>query len=161
MRTISEKSLLNAALFYLRRHAASRAQLALVLERKARRVLRERGGDLGEARALIERVVARVEGAGYVDDARLAAERRGALQRQGRSRRMIRAKLLQKRLPPALVERETAFDAEAELEAAQTHVRRKRLGKVPEKRRADLASLVRAGFSPDVARRALQLTVPT
>lgn len=105
--------------------------------------------------------VARVDAAGYVDDARLAAAKRSALQRQGRSRRMIRLLLTRKRLPPALVERESAISPEEELEAALLHARRKRLGREPDRRQADLANLVRAGFASDVAKRALQATVPT
>lgn len=161
MRSISERSLANAALFYLRRYSASRKQLAQVLERKAKRVLKEKGGDLAEARGLIAQVVSRMETAGYVDDARLAEAKRASLLRRGKGARAIRVALTQKGLPPEVVAGASRVSAEEEAEAAQALVRRRRLGRDPQRRQKDLAVLMRAGFGFDVAKRALQATVPT
>jgi regulatory protein len=138
VRRISEKSVANAALFYLRRYAASRKRLTQVLTRKARRV---KGGSMDEALRVIPLVVERMVRAGYVDDERLATATAASLNRSGKSARMIALKLRLKGLPPRKIA------PEDELEAARTLVR---------KRKADLKKLARAGFSFDVAKRALQ-----
>jgi len=138
VRRISEKSVANAALFYLRRYAASRKRLTQVLWRKAKRV---KGGSLDEARRVIPLVVERMVRAGYLDDERLATATAASLNRAGKSGRMIALKLRLKGLPPRKI------SPEDELEAARTLVR---------KRKADLKKLARAGFSFDVAKRALQ-----
>lgn len=155
MRSISERSLVNAALFYLRRYSASRRRLAEVLERKAKRVLKEKGGDLAEARALIAQVVARMETAGYVDDARLAEAKRASLLRRGRGARAIRAALQQQGLAPEVVAGAARVTQEEELDAARALVARRKLGRAAERRQKDLAVLLRAGFGYDVAKRAL------
>jgi regulatory protein len=138
VRRISEKSVANAALFYLRRYAASRKRLEQVLLRKVKRV---KGGSVEDGRRHITVVVERMVRAGYVDDERLATATASSLNRQGKSARMIALKLRLKGLPPRRI------SAEDELEAARTMVRR---------RKADLVKLARAGFSFDVAKRALR-----
>jgi regulatory protein len=138
VRRISEKSVANAALFYLRRYAASRKRLEQVLLRKVRRV---KGGSVEDGRRHIAVVVERMIRAGYVDDERLATATAASLNRQGKSARMISLKLRLKGLPPRRI------SPEDELEAARTMVRR---------RKADLVKLARAGFSFDVAKRALR-----
>ena len=155
MRSISERSLVNAALFYLRRYSASRRRLAEVLERKARRVLKEKGGEIAEARALIAQVVARMETAGYVDDARLAEAKRISLLRRGRGGRAIRAALQKQGLAPEVVAGAARVTPEEELDAARALVLRRKLGRAAERRQKDLAVLLRAGFGYDVAKRAL------
>ncbi len=161
MRKVTEQSLANAALFYLRRYSASRRQLGLVLTRKVKRVLREKGGELAPAQALIERVVERMVTAGYVDDARLAEAKRASLLRRGKGARAIRVTLQRKGLPAELVAQASRVSADEEFAAAQALVRRRKLGRDAERRQKDLGVLVRAGFSYDVARRALQATTPT
>lgn len=161
MRRLSEQSLTNAALFYLRRFSASRKGLTQVLERKVRRYIREKGGDFETAKPLIDQVVSRMVSTGYVDDARLAEAKTASLHRQGKSSRVIRLKLEQKGIERELAAQSSSTTPERELEAARTLVRKKKLGADPERRRKDLAVLMRAGFSYDVAKRALGPTVPT
>lgn len=161
MRRLNEQSLTNVALFYLRRFSASRKGLTQVLERKVRRYIREKGGDLSEAKPLIESVVDRMVSTGYVDDARLAEAKTASLHRQGKSSRVIRLKLRQKGIEPELAAQSSSTTPERELEAALTLVRKKKLGTKPERRQKDFAVLMRAGFSYDVAKRALGATVPT
>lgn len=157
MRHLTEKSLTNAALFYLRRHAASRAQLLRVLERKARRAAKEQGVEV--PRKAIDAVVSRMVTAGYVDDERLAVARTSSLRRSGRSTRLIRLKLRQKGIAPEIVEAATRCDPADEEAAAHVLARRKRLGQYgppasrPERRLRDLAALARAGFSFALAKR--------
>jgi regulatory protein len=143
VRRISEQSVANAALFYLRRYAASRKRLTQVLVRKVKRV---KGGSLEDGLRVIDVVVERMARAGYIDDERLAAATAASLHRQGKSVRMIGLKLRLKGLP------QLKLDRAQDLEAAQTLVRRRKLG--PD----DLAVLARAGFSFDVAKRALGIT---
>ena len=155
MRNLSVKSLTNVALFYLRRYCASRKGLTRVLDRKVKRHLREKGGELDEARALIEQVVCAMVTAGYVDDASLAESKSATLHRQGKSSRVIQLKLREKGIEPELAARAAVSTPERELEAAQTLVRKKKLGVSAERQRKDFAVLMRAGFSYAVAKRVL------
>jgi len=168
VRRLTEKSLTNVALFYLRRHAASVKQLEAVLTRRVRRAERALGEPL-PLRDAIARVVQRCVDAGYLDDRRLAQGRTESLRRAGKSTRLIRQELKQKGLAPSLVDEVTKATAGQELEAALALARRKRVG--PYRRgqldRAgrlkELAVLARAGFSFGVAKQVVdaQRTVPT
>ncbi|MHB8873821.1 MAG: regulatory protein RecX [Myxococcaceae bacterium] len=159
MRRLSEKSLTNSALFYLRRYSASVMQLRKVLQRRVKRALKERGGDAAQAQAWLDLVVERMVRAGYLDDERLAVAKTASLRRAGKSTRAIRAKLRTKGLPAGLVERATQGGRAADEEAVWTVARKKKLGVFrPEAarrdlRQKDLATLARAGFSYDLAKR--------
>lgn len=168
MRRLSEQSLGNAALHYLRRYSASRKGLAQVLERKVKRHVREKGGELDAARPMIEAVVERMVKAGYVDDARLAESKAQSLHRQGKSVRVVRLKLRQKGIDAETISHATQANAQSEREAADNLVRRKKLGRDPLRAKKDLGVLMRAGFSYGVAKEALNaagsagyFTVPT
>lgn len=159
MRRLSEQSLGNAALFYLRRYSASRKGLTQVLERKVKRFVREKGGDVEATAVMIDAVVERMVKSGYVDDARMAESKAGSLHRAGKSVRMIRLKLRQKGIEPEVVASVTsASTPDTELEAALTLVKKKRLGRDPERRQKDLAVLMRAGFGYAIAKKALSPT---
>lgn len=153
MRKLSEKSLGNVALHYLRKHSASRKGLVQLLERKIKRQ-----GDvaLSEAKAIIDQVVARMVQAGYLDDARMAESKTASLHRQGKSSRVIELKLREKGIDPALAKKSAITTPEIEFESACMLVKRKRLGVDPERKQKDFAVLMRAGFSSDVARQALK-----
>lgn len=157
MRRLSERSLMNAALFYLRRYAASEAQLVRVLTRKARRRAKDAGDEATDVTTLVRAVVARVVSAGYVDDARLAAAKVASLHRAGKSRRAIRVALRTKGLGERADEALSAA-APSDEDAAWTLARKKRLGpfRTPssraERRAKDLAALARAGFPFSVAK---------
>jgi len=157
MRHLTEKSLTNAALFYLRRFAASEAQLKRVLERKAKRAAKDKGEE--PPLAVVQQVVQRMARNGYVDDARLATTRTASLRRGGRSTRMIRLKLRQKGLAPSLIEEATRCPDDDEEAAARTWAKKKKLGAFglastrKERRPKDLAVLARAGFSFAIARK--------
>ena len=112
-------------------------------------------------------------GAGVVDDAAYAESRARALGRGGRSRRAIEAHLLQHGVAPELVQASLPEDRDAELGAALMQARRRRIGPFappgcndeggndaggdPLARAKALAMLARAGFSREVAERALDL----
>lgn len=152
---LSEKTMTNVALLYLRRHSASRQGLVRVLENKVRRHLREFGGELEPARALIAQVVERMVKTGYVNDARMAESKTASLHRQGKSSRAIELKLREKGIGSALAKKSAISTPEQECEAAGMLVKKKRLGVDPERKKKDLGVLLRAGFSFDVAKQAL------
>ncbi|MFD2233696.1 regulatory protein RecX [Phaeospirillum tilakii] len=148
-----------AALHYLERFASSRANLRRVLLTKARRSLAHHGGEREEAEALIEAVIARLAGLGYLDDAAYAEMKTASLIRRGGSRRAIQAKLAAKGVAAETVRAALEeFDPEAERAAAWALARRRRLGpfRPPAARAAhrdrDLAALARAGFPGEIAR---------
>ena len=139
------------ALWYLERYGGSEAKLRRTLGKRVRRSVNELDTDPAEGREAVEQVVAKMRRLGYLDDAKLARQRAQTLSRRGKSRRAIQADLYRQGLDTdvdALLE-ETGHD---ELESARAFVRKRRLGT---DRNRDLAKLARAGFSYDVARRAL------
>ncbi len=156
---ITPSYLENAALHYLERYSSSRANLRRVLMRKVDRSLAHWGGERDEAAPLVEALIAKLAGLGYLDDAAYAEIKVRGLRRKGASARLISATLAAKG-----VEAETAAAAlaeqepDAELAAAFTLARRRRLGpyrpadKRAEFRAKDLATLGRAGFSWETAR---------
>lgn len=152
---LSEKTMTNVALLYLRKHSASQHGLVRVLENKVRRHLREFGGELEPAKALIAVVVERMVKTGYVNDARMAESKTASLHRQGKSSRVIELKLREKGIDPALAKKSAISTPEQEFEAACMLVKKKRLGVDPERKQKDFAVLMRAGFNSDLARRAL------
>lgn len=156
MKHLSEKSLTNVALFYLRKHSASRKGLVQMLERKVKLALRAKGGDPAEVKVIVDAVVAHMEKNGYVDDARFAESKTASLHRQGKSSRVIQMKLREKGIEPALAAKSAISTPEREFEAACMLVKRKRLGRDPERKQKDFAVLMRAGFGSDLARQALK-----
>lgn len=157
------------ALGYLDRFDASAAKLRRVLMRRARAALA--GAEPTDAPseqtvlAWCEELIARYRSSGLLNDDRYARNLILGLRARGGSRRAIAHKLKlagieEHVIQRVLVEAEQG-DARTELDAAVRLVKRRRLGlHRAEERRAqyrqrDLAALARAGFSLDVARRAL------
>jgi len=99
---------------------------------------------------MIDEVVAKLVRLGYVNDARFAEQRAKTLRKRGKSARAIRSALARQGVDSAVAD--DVIDEGDELAAARAYVRRRRL-KGGDK---DLAKLARAGFSYDVARRALE-----
>jgi regulatory protein len=148
-------SALNAlAVGYLGKYATTQSRLRAYLTRK----ISERGWE-GEEAAPVDAIVARCAELGYVDDAGFAAAQGAALLRRGfgelRIAQALRAVGID--AETAAPAREAARDGA--LEAALAFARRKRIGPFatdtadPDKRRRNLAALLRAGHSPDIARR--------
>lgn len=142
------------ALAYLGKYATTRHKLRTYLARK----LRERGWE-GSDEAPIDAIVERCAELGYVDDAQFAVARGAALMRRGFGEQRIAATLRgagidSETLAPV---RETAQDGA--LVTALAFARRKRIGPYgedapdPAQRRRHLAQMLRAGHSPDIARR--------
>ena len=157
-RPLDRKALEAAALRYLGQRGASRAQLARALKRKVLRDARKREVEPApEADEWIDEVLTKMEGWGYLDDAKYALDKAKAMRRRGASRRKIQAKLAEKGITGELADGALVDEGgRAEREAAEALVLRRRFGHDPERRSKELAALARAGFSYDVARKALE-----
>lgn len=163
MRRVDERSLENAAVFYLRRFPSSSANLRRVLDRKIWRA-RTRGAEVEEAEAarLVTLVVQRMIDAGLVDDAAYARGLAQSLFARGQPLRGIARRLREKGVPDdearAALERLQESHEDADRTAAFAFARRRRLGphRPPEdragRRERDLAALARAGFPYGLAR---------
>ena len=137
--------------------------LRRTLERRAKRRLCITTSLPPEVGRVIDATISSLREMGLIDDEAFAAGRARSLAQRGYSRTRIARGLGAKGI--------TGKDAQAALpddfdETAQArrYAERRRLGPwrrgapSPETRRKDLAALARAGFSLDVARRALALT---
>jgi len=168
----SEAALHEAALAHLARYAATRAGLVAVLDRRIARWLRAAGAEghqdagdpaavaRGHARAVADRLVTQ----GLVNDAAFAESRARNLTRAGRSRRAVAAHLAARGIAAETAQAAIPDDPQAELAAAVTLTRRRRIGAFraaeavsPEVVRRELAVLARAGFAQSVAVQALRM----
>ena len=167
------ESLAEAALRYMARYAASEQSLRRALMNRIRRAsMANEAFAQDEAARLrlndvIETIIAKHKKSGILNDAAFAEMKVGSLRRAGRSRRAIQQTLSMKGVKQDTIKQ--AFEArddeeggeQAEKDAARSLAKRRRLGiyrqkeTTPEQRRKDLASLARAGFSLDIARRVL------
>ena len=164
-RRVTASYLDNAALFYLERFATSSANLRRVLMRKVARSAQAHGTDPAEGARMVDDLIARYLRSGLLDDAGYAAQQAASLRRRGTSRFGIRGKLKVKGVDAELIgttlERLDGEQGDGEVAAACALARRRRLGPYRPKearaalRQKDLATLARAGFSLDVARRVL------
>lgn len=153
-----------AALKYLERFDASIAKLRTRLLQKGR-VLAPEDTPRADLEAVVQQLIARYERSGILNDGRFAEASIRTLRQRGLAERAIVHRLSAKGLAAATVhealERVDADQDEPELEAALRFVRRKKLGPHRTKavtandRRKDLQALARAGFSYEVAQRAL------
>ncbi len=165
---------------HLARYGTTEAGMVRVLDRRIHRWAM-RAADAGEpgdqveqrakaARLAARSVAAALVAAGVLDDAAYAEARARSLTRAGRSRRAIGAHLGQRGIEPELARASLPEDAEAELAAALTQARKRRIGPFrvmadpaddppdgddPAAHNRALGMLARAGFSRDVAERAL------
>jgi len=161
-RKATPKSLENAAIAYLGRFSSSCANLERVLMRRVEKSVRHHGTDAQEGAAMVKSLVAKLAGAGLVNDRQYAEGRALSLHRRGASSRLIRAKLAEKGVGAAEIDRALTTLAEEapdpDFAAAAALARRRRLGPYraaadrPDRRERDLAALARAGFGYDIAR---------
>jgi len=170
IRKLTPERLENAALHYLERYASSAENLRRVLLRRVERAARladqaHSDQERTEPMRWVDAIVKRYVASGLLNDRAYAEAASASLRRQGRSARAIRQKLATKGIgreaaEAALIETDGA-DAAAELRAAMALARKRRLGPFGpagqrrERRARDLASLARAGFSYDTARRVI------
>lgn len=166
-RKITESYLHNAGLYYLQRFAASREGFREVMLRKVRKSCAAHPDqDVRACENMVDALVDRFERSGLLNDGAYAESMAASLRRAGKSRRAILRKMTARGLDPDLsrnaLEQEDAGTGggfpEAEAKAARAFVRKKKLGidKGQAKMKKDLASMARAGFSYDAAKRALE-----
>jgi regulatory protein len=161
-------SLRDAALRHLARFATTEAGLTRVLDRRVQlwgqRAAAE-GQDVADhvavGRGAAREVARALVAAGAVNDEAFAAARATRLARAGRSRRAIASHLAAKGVGSDVADA-TLPDASQELPAALAYARRRRIGpfrSAPDEASAsrDMGALARAGFSRDIAERALAI----
>lgn len=152
---------------YLARFDCTEQRLRTVLARKLQGKL-EQAEAQAAARESIDRLIDRFKALGYVNDKRFALRLVESLRSKGASTRMIRERLRARGVDPELLTElflEVRTTSEDDLAAARTLVKRRKMGayRALEQQKAryqrDLGALARAGFSFEVARRALALTI--
>lgn len=157
---ITEKRLLNIALFYLSKYEASAGKVRQMLHRRLLKAAQQEEYVPENAEAMIEKVICEVKRLGYVDDRRYAQMQTRILCRQGKSALFIRQKLIK----DGIAEEDVLTcleSAEISNETQAFHwLKKHRKGGFREKQRSenykkDLASLTRQGFSFQEAKEAL------
>jgi regulatory protein len=153
-----------AALNYLARYATTEAGLRNVLHRRIDRWARAATDrdDVTEraaaAKAAVTGVIQRMVDLGLLNDAAFAETRARGLALSGRSRRAIATKLATKGITPDQARAALPDDEGSELTAALILARKRRIGPFrtgQADRTRELGVLARAGFSRDIAVRAL------
>lgn len=151
---------------YLARFDCTEQRLRTVLTRKLEASAAMAQQTLSSA--AVERLIDRFTTLGYLNDKRFSERLVEALRSRGASTRAIRERLRTRGVRVELVDellKRTADTREDDLAAAATFAKRRRLGvyrpveQQKERYQRDLAALARAGFSFEVARRALALRV--
>jgi len=165
---LSESWLRQEALRHLQRWTSSEWRVRRLLWKRVRRAWSFHGGTEEEAAPMVEAVIAWLVQGRHIDDARFARAWVETLRRRGTSRKMILHKLREKGVPfritqEALQVEDDLQEEDAEHASAAAYARRRRLGphRFPvddswDRKRKDLASMARAGFSYGVARSVLE-----
>jgi len=173
-RPITATYLQNAAAFYLERYASSAEGLRRVLRRRVRKAEMLEAPVMDNVEQAIEAVVRKFVSAGLLDDQAFAQTKARALHRRGASSRLTRQRLQAAGVDAATVDEALAGlddelgadPAQREWKAAVALARRRRLGPFRvvrdrgEHRTRDLASLARAGFTYDVAKKVIDAASP-
>ena len=174
VRPITAKYLLNVAAYYLERYPSSAEGLRRVLNRRVARARMLEAPVMENVSQAIEAVVARFVDAGVIDDRAFAQTKARSLHRRGTSSRLTRQKLKMAGVDgDTLDQAMEGLDIELDLtptqreqRAAAALARRRRLGpyRAPEARKdhrlRDLATMARAGFAYDVARKVVDAASP-
>ena len=159
LRPIDAARLDELALAYVARFAASAAKLESYLKRK----LRERGW-AGEGEPDVNELVARLVGAGYIDDVAYARAKAGTMRRRGLGERRVDQALNAAGVAAELRE-EVRPDESEQRRAALVFAKRRRLGPFGAvdftgldraAREKQLAAVLRAGHRLDHARAVIQ-----
>jgi len=164
---ISQSYLENSALFYLERYATSSSNFRNIMMRKIKRSCEHHQTNIDDFVPLLDKLIERYKNAGLLNDEVFARGKVESLRRKGLGERAIIAKLQEKGLKALDIKKaleEIDEDKEdAELEAACTFVKKKKLGRyrtnepkdAQKQQQRELASMARAGFSYDIAKKVL------
>lgn len=170
VKPITKKRLENICLYYLARYESSEDKLRKMLDRRLKKTLLKGGEVPADAQKWIDETIASMKAQGFLSDERFAQTLTDRCRRAGKSGKYIRMKLKQAGICDDLIQSLTAADnhdedgANDEEKAAEKLVRKRKLGFMrPESDRKiffkkDLAVLARAGFSFDIAVKALNLS---
>jgi len=173
-RPITAKYLQNAATFYLERYASTAEGLRRVLNRRVSRARMLEAPVMENVKQAIDAIVAKFVDAGVIDDKAFAQTKARSLHRRGTSSRVTRQKLKMAgvdgdTLDEAIEGLDVELDvtpAQREQRAAAALARRRRLGPYrpvearKDHRLRDLATMARAGFAYDVARKVVDAASP-
>jgi regulatory protein len=167
-RPITAKYLQNAATFYLERYPSTAEGLRRVLDRRVARAKMADAPIMENVQQAIAAIVARFVDAGVIDDKAFAQTKARTLHRRGTSTRLTRQKLKLAgidgdTLDKAMAGLDQELDTDPrqrEWKAATALARRRRLGPFRDKdrkdhRNRDLATMARAGFDYDLARKVI------
>ncbi len=148
----------NRAIYYLQRYSATEKHLTTVLQRQLMNKARKGEEIPPQAPQWVAETVQKCVALGLVNDRAFAESRIHSLRRQGRSLSYIKQHLQLKGVAKELIAdllQDTSPEDEAT--AAQRFAQKRRLGQAqtPEARQKELAKMLRAGFSYDIARTAL------
>lgn len=168
-----QQRLMNKAVHYLGRYAASQVKLEEVLRRFAMRKLPQVGP--ADLQAPLQAVIEKCVSLGYIDDSAFARTKWRSGLAAGRSPRFLSQKLRQAGIDQSIIQtllHEGEDDAVSdpvftEMQAALVMARKRRLGpycpappsEFSEKQK-QMAKLVRAGFSLDICRQLMEFPGP-
>lgn len=162
---ITEQRLYNITLFYLERFDSSKLKVKQMLERRIQKEKLKGAIIPDNASILIQNVIKRMEDLGYLNDERFAKIQIKNLSQAGKSKSFILNKLktsgISNNISQELL---NAYDEENEssdLTRAEKWLKKHKKGQFRTKDantfyQKDLAALARAGFSYDVAQKALK-----
>jgi regulatory protein len=166
VKKITAAYLENSGKFYLERFPASTVQFRRVMTRKIDRSCRSHADqDREECLNLLETLISRFQTIGFLNDPAYASGLRYSLSQRGYSSSRIAQTLRQKGISPDWLQEASIcepLDPNHDWLAALRWIKKKRLGAYStrdESTNRSLASLARAGFEFDMARKALSLTV--
>ena len=173
-RPITAKYLQNAATFYLERYPSTAEGLRRVLNRRVAKARMLDAPVMENVKQAIESIVAKFVDAGVIDDKAFAQTKARSLHRRGTSSRVTRQKLKMAgvdgdELEQAMAGLDIELDvtpAQREQRAAAALARRRRLGPWrpvedrKDHRLRDLATMARAGFAYDLARKIVDAASP-
>lgn len=172
---ITESYLHNSGLYYLERFAASKNHFKTVMLRKVKRsCMHHKDQSYEDCALIVEALADKFEELGLIDDNAYLRGMVTSLRRRGLSARAITTRLQHKGIDGAKTklaleshDRDNCdIPDEADLLAALTYCRKKKIGPFVVKPKNDenieqkwLASIGRQGFSYDIARRVLEMSI--
>jgi regulatory protein len=160
IKPVTPQYLQNVALYYLERYAATGESLRRVLKRRVYKAARAFEKEPGEWLEMVEKLIARYEDSGLLNDKQYATNKLNSLRQAGKSKRGIRVKLMQKGVRAPDIDEVLSGEEnreESEWRAIIRLAKRKKIG--PFRRTGDydlkkeLTVLARAGFAYDISKK--------
>ena len=160
LRRMTKTRLQNIALYYLERFDSSAANLRKVLEQRLLKYsFQVPDFDLAEAKNWIDEIIAYCEKYGYINDNRYAEIKINNYLLAGKPARYIKQKLAQKGIDENTVDKILQNNSVDETQLALNFAAKKKIGPFradadsqKQNCQKDLGTLVRAGFSYDIAK---------